>query len=352
MHHLWLLCLLLGALSWGQEKPVPPAAHPDSRPPAAGESEKEEAMPASASTVATNAAVLTIKGLCPEPTNQPSKRPSSSACKTVITRAQFERLAEALQQHPSRSMKRQIANTYPELLVMAHEAEARGLERNSRFEERLAFARVQILSQELVRQIEEGSKKVAEKDIDDYYRNHTAAFQEATLERVYIPNWKRLDPLPTEKATPEALKAQRTEAEEAMTREAQELRTRAAAGEDFFTLQKDAYTAAGLDSVLPTPSLGHVRRDSLPPTHVSAFDLKIGEVSPVISDSTGHYIYKLDAKATESLDAVKESIRKTLQNQRTEQMIRAVQQSITTQVNQAYFGPSEKPSVHENSKPQ
>jgi hypothetical protein len=350
LRNLYLFCLLFGAVSWGQEKPVPSALQPDYRPPVVRDNEEDEATPASASTVAADAPVLTIKGLCPESTNSPSPHPSNASCQTIITRAQFERLADALQPRISPSMKRQLASSYPKLLAMAHEAEERGLEKNPHFEQRLAFARVQILSQELVRQIEEDAAKVSEKDIEDYYRSHAAAFREATLERIFIPNRKRLDPAPKE-TTPEALRTQRKEAEDAMSHEAQVLRTRAAAGEDFFKLQNEAYAAAGLDSVPPTPSLGQVRRDGLPPAHISVFELKPGEVSPVISDSTGHYVYRLDAKETETLDAVKESIHKTLQSQRTEEMIRVVQEPITTEVNPAYFGPSEKHSVREDSKP-
>jgi hypothetical protein len=90
VRNLWLTCLLLGVASWGQEKPAPPTAQPDSLPPAAhvdkhGRDEEDEAMPASASTVAPDAAVLTIKGLCPEPASAASARPADAPCQTVIT---------------------------------------------------------------------------------------------------------------------------------------------------------------------------------------------------------------------------------------------------------------------------
>jgi hypothetical protein len=128
------------------------------------------------------------------------------------------------------------------------------------------------------------------------------------------------------------------------------LRARAAAGENFFKLQKEAYAAAGSTDVPPNPSLGQLPSASLPSAHTSAFDLKPGEVSRVLSDSTGHYIYKLDAKEVEPLQAVTSEIRKTLQNQRREQAIQAVQRPITTEMNQVYFGPTEKPSNPEGPK--
>jgi hypothetical protein len=50
------------------------------------------------------------------------------------------------------------------------------------------------------------------------------------------------------------------------------------------------------------------------------------------------------------LDQVKDEIHKILQLQHREEMIQAVQQPITTEMNQAYFGPSEKHGVPENPK--
>jgi hypothetical protein len=226
----------------------------------------------------------------------------------------------------------------------------RGLEKSPHFEERLAYARVQILAQELVHQIEEESANVSEKDIEDYYHAHAAAYEEATFERIFIPNRRRSDPLPKEKATPEAVKAQRKADEDAMTQAANQLRARAVAGEDFVKLQKDAYAAAGETDTPPNPSLGPFRSTGLPPNHASAFDLKPGEVSQVFSDSTGHYIYKLDARQMQPLDDVKHEIHKTLQNQRLEEGIQAVEKPISSEINQAYFGPTEKSDVPETPK--
>jgi ATP-dependent Clp protease ATP-binding subunit ClpA len=341
MRYLPWFCLLLGSLAWGQEKPLPSNVPPEYLPPITRDNDEQKTLPASASAVAPDEAVLTIEGLCAQAA-APTASASSPSCHTIITRAQFEMLINAILTNVKPSMERQVASAYPNLLAMAREAESRGLEKSPRFQERLAFARVQMLSQELVRQIDEESAKVPEKDIEDYYNNHAALFEQATLERIFIPNRKRMDPLPNEKVTPETLKAQRKEAEDAMTRVAEELRATAAAGGNFVQLQKEAYTAAGTTDVLPNPSLGQLRSASLPPAHAPAFDLKPGEVSQVLSDSTGHYIYKLDAKGTEPLERVKDEIHKRLQNQRKEEAIQAVQRPITTEFNQAYFGPLEK----------
>ena len=89
-----LVCLLLAGLAYGQAAPpsTPPAA---AAPAAGGKAEKS----ASASTdkapevkVGPDDTVITLKGFCADATQQ------GDACKTVISRAQFEKLAESLQQ--------------------------------------------------------------------------------------------------------------------------------------------------------------------------------------------------------------------------------------------------------------
>jgi parvulin-like peptidyl-prolyl cis-trans isomerase-like protein len=349
MRYLTAVCLLLAGLAWTQQSAG--AQQPD--------------QPVTAAQVAPDAAVITITGVCAPPAPSklnPSANPSAqtAACQTVITRAQFEALADAILNNMQPARKLQLASAYPGLLAMARAAEARGIDRTPRFQERLAFSRVQILSQELVRQIEQDAAQVPEQDIADYYQAHAADFQTATLERIFIPSRRYIDPVPaeqadapkldTQKLEAQKLEAQKKDAEDAMTELAGQLRAEAVAGADFMTLQKKAYAAAGATDVPPNPSLGQVRPAGVPASHASVFQLKAGEVSPVLSDSTGHYIYKLDARTIATLPQVTAEIHKTLENQRREQAIQAVQRPVTTKLNPAYFGAAEKSSAPQPPK--
>ena len=91
--------------------------------------------------------------------------------------------------------------------------------------------------------------------------------------------------------------------------------------------------------------MGEVRHNGLPPAHASVMDLKAGEVSPVISDPSGYYIYKVVSKDVEPLDKTKEEIRGALRSQRMQEQMQAVQQSATPTLDEAYFGP-EMPPTH------
>jgi hypothetical protein len=336
MRNISLVCVLLGTLWWAQARPAWPTS-----PPVKSAGDEKQSPPAAA-TVAPDAAVLTIKGLCTGQAVAPTSDAATTACQTVITRAEFEKLSAAIQGNMTPTSKRQLANSYPRLLVMSHEAEQRGLDKREHFQQMFAYARLQLLSQELVRNIGEQAAQVPDQEIEDYYREHHTAFEKATVERVLVPNI-RVTTGTSGGASSKNKRADtaRTETEEEnkdAMKEAEQLRQRAAAGENFDKLQRAAYDAAGVDSPIPTTKLVNWRRGSLPVAHLSVFDLKVGEISAIISDATGHYIYKLDSKEMESLEEARAEIHSVLKKQRTRDLMNKVQESVATEVNQAYFG--------------
>ncbi|MGA8867086.1 MAG: peptidylprolyl isomerase, partial [Candidatus Sulfotelmatobacter sp.] len=132
---------------------------------------------------------------------------------------------------------------------------------------------------------------------------------------------------------------------------AESLRARAAAGEDFAKLQKEAFDAAGMKMESPTINLPKVRRSGLPASQASVFDLKAGDVSPVISDNSGHYVYKVVSKEALPLEQVKEEIHNTLKNERFKALIEKYQNSYHVQNNEAYFQTPAMPGPRQGGMP-
>ena|SRR5947209_7661150 len=130
MRKSWLLCVLMGTLAWGQAQPgaTPAQGAPTQAPPA--QANPNEAKPGQdgpgmapaeskpPAEVPMSAVVLTIKGVCPAPatasktaaagkTATPAaKKPAD--CKTEITRAQFEKIANGLSSNVTPQLKRQL----------------------------------------------------------------------------------------------------------------------------------------------------------------------------------------------------------------------------------------------------
>ncbi len=361
MRKSWLLCVLLSALAWGQAAPGSPAPAQPMQAPAA--------PPDTSASVPADAAVITVTGVCPATPKAatpktaaakseaapkaPAAKTSSADCKTVITKAEFEKLANGVSPNITPQLKKQLANVLPRLIAMSTEAKKKGLDKSPRYEETVKFAKMQILTNELQRSIQEEGAKVPPADIATYYKDHPDAFEQYNLDRIFVPRSKQdtddddkevadKDAKLTDeqqKAKQEKEKAEREEGEQAMSKLAENLRSRAAAGEDVMKLQKEAFDAAGMKIESPTVNLPKVRRTGLPPAHAAVFELKVGEVSQVITDSGGHYIYKVNSKDTLTLDQAKDEIHSTLQNQRTRELMDKVNGSFKVDTNEAYFGP-------------
>src|SRR6266700_3830841 len=118
---IWTGLLLFATLAWGQaEKPAnTPAAPkpPTLTPPAATHAPTAAMLPGSA-------AVITIPGLCDRPSQgKPSPDKAKPAdCKTVVTRAEFERLIETVAPTIAPAARKQLATQYGVALVLVHKA--------------------------------------------------------------------------------------------------------------------------------------------------------------------------------------------------------------------------------------
>ena len=263
-----------------------------------------ETKPPAATQVAPDAAVITIRGLCDHP---PADKTAASGCSTVFTRAQFEALVELIQPNLPPAQRRQLATNYANALILAEQARQMGLDKGPRFEELVKLQRLSLLRQLLSQALEEKASQIPDKDIADYYTANSSAYEEVELERLYVPRAQQLE-APKEKMTPEETQKRQQDAQAVMKKEAADLRARAAAGEDIAKLQEEAYKTAGFKIAPPPTKMEKHRRSSLPPAQVSVMELKSGEISPVIEDVNGYFIYKVGEKNMLPLDQVRAEI--------------------------------------------
>jgi parvulin-like peptidyl-prolyl isomerase len=294
--------------------------------------------------VGPNDPVLTLKDFCV------GAHQTGDACKTVITRAEFDKLADALQPNMSPAIRRNLANRYSIMLRMSSEGEKRGLDKQPKFEEAMRFARMQILAGELSHALQEEAGKISDNEIEDYYKQNAVTYEQGSFVKIFVPHTKQ--PLPPPPAKPGAkaasppptrTEAQEKAAEEAMNKISVDLRARLVKGEDPEELQKEAYTAARLPGSPPKTEMEKVRRNNLPANQKVVMDLKPGEVSEVLSDPSGHYIFKMISKDTVPVDAVKAEIRGALSSKRYRDSMQSFQNN--ADLNEAYFGPSRNPAM-------
>jgi hypothetical protein len=238
-------------------------------------------------------------------------------------------------------MRQQLADQYPQILFMAQEARKRGLENDPHYQAVLKFTKMELLRMELQRSMEEQAGKVPEAELQDYYQKHKGDFEQAAILRVFVPKSRQTD-TPSNGATPEDMQKAREDSTATMAKVADDLHARAAAGEDFDKLQKEAYGAAGAKATVPPTLNPKARRTNLPTAQSSVFDMKPGELSPVINDPQGYVFYRMQSKTTLALPEVREEIKTTLRNARLQSVRSKMENAVSADLNKDYFGETQQ----------
>lgn len=259
-------------------------------------------------------------------------RTKDADCKTEVTRAQFERLTDALGIGQDRSNKIRTAVRYPEVLLYAQKAQELGLEKDPRFQERVKYTYLQLLWQSFSEDLGRTANGISDAEVEQQYRQHPEIFDQVDLLRIFIPSEIKHS---VTLASPEKVEELRAADEAAMKIEAEKIRRKAAAGGDFEKLETEAYKFAGYGpDDAPDVDLGMTTRSEMPREYTgTVFDLKPGQVSELISAPQGWHIVKVRSRGTIPLSEAK----RLLQRLRLQELQDSLKSSIITDFNNAYF---------------
>ena len=334
-----LICLLLAGTVAAQSNSGPVVEPRNSKP------VQELPAPSPEQKISPDAPVITLDGVC-------DKGTAAADCKTVVTRAEFEKIVNALMPNMPKQQQKAFASRYATALLLSQKAHDLGLDKTPEFEVQLKLQRLQTLAQLGQQSLEKEATQVSDTDIAAYYKQHTSDFQLLSYDRLYVPKQKQMDAASLKSNDPEAQK-QREASEAAMKEEADKMRARAAAGEDFTKLQQEVYDFAGQKLKATSTRVPNVAKTRFPASDASVFDLKVGEVSPVLNDPQAYMIYKVEAKQDQPLEEVKAEITRLLQQQKVQQARQDLQKTASekTKLDEAYFGVPAPPSLREPGEP-
>ncbi|HEX4486647.1 MAG TPA: peptidyl-prolyl cis-trans isomerase [Terriglobales bacterium] len=309
-------------MAWGQA--AAPGA-PQAAPPAPTAAPEPD--------VPADSTVITIEGVCEHPS---SDKPAD--CKTTVTKAEFEEAIKAIQPTiPPAAQRRQFANRYAMLMIFSDAAHKQGIDKGPKFEEQMKLTRMEVASRLLGQSMQEKAGTVSDTEITDFYTQHAANFEQVDVQQIFVPHAKQPTPPAKSGATPAAKPTPITE--EATRTEVEGLYKRAAAGEDFSKLQTEAYTFAGLKTRPPDTKVKGLKRGTLTPNRAVVFELKPGEVSKVVTDPTGYFIYKLDKKDTVPMATVRADIENAIKSQKMQAAMKTMEGAATPKFDDKYFGP-------------
>jgi hypothetical protein len=324
-----MVAMLFGALFWGHMQAQQSSANsnqPITLANAALEASSSASIPA-------EAPVISIKGVCNGSNGAMS---SSSDCDSVITRSEFESLVQFIQPNWSMAQRRQFASSYAEALVLAAQAQKMGLDSGPRFETLMKMQKKFVLQYLLAQALAEKAAQVPDTDVEVYYQENKAAFEQIELQRLYVPIAQQVL---TSGVNSAELEKRRQNSMLGMKKTADELHRRAVKGEDLAGLQTDAYKAAGYSSTgdQPKAEIEKRRPRDMPAAQKSLMDLPPGTISQMFEESNGHFIYKVMSKRTLPMEEVRAEIVQKLHAERLQQYQRDAHEGKSATLNETYF---------------
>jgi len=266
---------------------------------------------------------------------QPIAVPPEAVVLTIgsekITRAQFDELVKALSEsgrmQNTPQARKQLAQQFGQLHVLALEARKRKLDQTPAAKQLMEIQVDQYLASELAKQIQDG-QKIDEAQIKAYYDQHKGQYEQVKAEHILIRYKGSAVPLrPNQKDLSE---------DEALAK-AKEVRQKIADGGDFAALAKtesdDAGTAASGGALLPFG-----RGQMVAEFETAVFSQEAGTVSQPVKTKFGYHIIKLEERKTKTLDEARADIEKQLRPQMTREAMDQIEKQTPVTLDDAYFG--------------
>ena len=302
--------------------------------PVAASAQDSDAKPVSlplTTTLAKDYPVITVNSPC-----------KTGSCKSVITREEFEELVNAINPRMIKLERHQLAQNYAKMLALENEALRDGLDKKPEMQALLRYTRASALGGGAYRQVLREAGDNPPEQVEKFYKANQAAYDRYTLQRLVIPLVKQQREAKSLESVSEADSANASAAE--MKALAEKMRARAAAGEDFGALQKEIFQQSGIQGD-PNVEVSDVMRGTLSAEQNQVFDMAPGAVSPVISDATGYFVYKMVSKRTPGFDAVREQVAIEMANKRSAAELKRIE---NVKVNETYFEKYDPPAPNPN----
>ena len=286
----------------------------------------------SVAAVSPSETIITIHGLCSDSGIGVASSDNSS-CTTRIRKEEFDVFVEALRASGQRmppdltpELRRTIAQTYVETFTFEEAGRKAGLDQDPKFLAAMKGFRLILLSRMYQYHLEQEAKKVAPAEIEKYYNDNIAKFEQLELVHIVFPM-----------NNPTNLKDEEFHHKAELL--AQELRDRLAQGEDADKLEKEGFEKLGQKSPPSTNLVPARRAQYSTEQEKELFSLKAGEVTPLIKLPSVYVAYKLISRRTIPLAEATDEISLQIAGDNIEKKTKAIQESVHADYDTRYFGP-------------
>ena len=282
-------------------------------------------------TLAKDYPVITVNSPC-----------KTGTCKSVVTREEFEELVNAINPRMIKLERHQLAQNYARMLSLENEALRDGLDKKPQMQALLRYVRANALGGLAYRQVVREAGDNSPEQVEKFYKANQASYDRYTFQRLFIPLLKQQREAKSLESVSDTENKNASAGE--MKELAEKMHARAVAGEDFAVLQKEIFSQSGIKGD-PSVDISDVMRGTLSTEQNQAFDLAPGTISPLISDATGYYVFKVVSKRTPPLEAVREQVAIEMANKRTATELKRIENA---KINEVYFEKYDPPAPNPN----
>jgi len=260
-----------------------------------------------------------------------------SAGDISIKQSEFENalktLPEQYQAYANGPGKKQFAEDYLRMKMLASKGAKEGLDKDSDVLQQLALMKENLVANAELKKIDAGIK-ISDADLKKIYDSNMRDYETVKASHILIAF----------KGSPAAQKDKPELTEEQAKAKAEDIRKKLVAGADFAeTAKKESDDTGSGSRGGDLGAFGHGQM--VPEFEAAAFAAKAGEITPVVRTQFGYHIIKVEEKSATGFDTVKATIEKNEHQKRLSAVLDAMKDSAKPNFNATYFPPPPPPAA-------
>jgi peptidyl-prolyl cis-trans isomerase C len=249
-----------------------------------------------------------------------------------IRQSEFESALKSLpaeyQQYAQGPGKKQFAEDYLRMKMLAAEGIKSGLDKDPEVTAQLALMKENLVAQAQLTRIEKGIT-LSDEDLKKKYEENKNQYEQVKARHILVAF----------KGSPAAQEGKPELTEEQAKAKAEDLHKQIAGGASFDELAKKESDDVG--SGARGGDLGAFGRGQMVPEfEKAAFEAKPGDVTPVVRTQFGYHVIKVDEHSSTPFEQVKATLEKTERQARMQAKLEEMKTNAKVTFNDTYFGPA------------
>lgn len=255
----------------------------------------------------------------------------------TIRQSEFEAALKTLpaeyQQYASGPGKRQFAEDYLRMKLLAAEGLKAGLDKDPEVVRQLALMRENLVANAQLQRVEDGIT-ITDEDLKKQYDAKKNEYEQVSAKHILVAF----------KGSPAAQAGKPELTEEQAKAKAEELRKQIVGGASFEEVAKKESDDVG--SGARGGELGEFGRGQMVPEfEKAAFEAKVGEVTPVVRTQFGYHIIKVDQHGSTPFEQVKPILERDERQKRVQAKLDEMKANAKVTFNDTYFPPPAAPAA-------